>query len=656
MKILDKILIFHCVFWLFLLASLNLHADDLESLEQKAITVAVEHVAPSVVRIETVGGLESVGGVSLGVGPTSGWIVDPDGYIVSSAFNFSNQPSSILVRLPDGTRKPAKLVATDHSRMIVLLKVAVEKPLPVCDIALEKEMRVGQTVLAIGRAFEGDRPNITQGLLSAVSRIWGKAVQFDASASPNNYGGPLVDIRGRVLGVIVPLSPDSAQEVAGVEWYDSGIGFAIPAEHIQKILPRLKKGEDLRPGMAGITMKNPNLYAGEAVLGPCRINSPAAQAGLKPDDKIIEIDGRKITRAAEVKEEIFRRYAGDKLKISVERGKDQREILTRELTLVDKIDPYRHPFLGILPLRDFTEKGVKVRYVYPDSPAQKAGVVAEDVILSIAGKPVTSSDSLLAALTEMEPAQNIEIEYRHGEELKKTKIALATLPEVLPPSELPVAHAKSKSAAEKKAPAGSVKLKIAEFPNEAFAYVPESYDPAFSYSVLVWLHSPGGYKWEEVLAQWKPICDRHDIILIAPKSANPASWMPGEIEFIDKLVGNVRSEYHVDPLRIATFGQETAGSLASLTAIRYIEDFRAWIGIDAPLPFPPPEIDPAHRFAIYLAGYKKSRQAKAMSASVEKIREQKIPLTIKKLGDNPRPLKPEEMEELTRWVDMLDRL
>ena len=140
-------------------------------------------------------------------------------------------------------------------------------------------MRVGQTVIAIGRTFEGDQPNVSRGMLSALGRIWGKAMQFDASASPNNYGGPLVDIRGRVLGVIVPLSPDSAQEVAGVEWYDSGIGFAIPAEHIQNILPRLKKGEDLRPGVAGFAMKNPNIYAGEAILGSCRVKSPAAEAG-----------------------------------------------------------------------------------------------------------------------------------------------------------------------------------------------------------------------------------------------------------------------------------------------------------------------------------------------------------------------------------------
>lgn len=633
-----------------------LRADDLDSLEQKAAAAAVERVAPSVVRIETVGGLEMVGSVAFGTGPTSGLIVDPQGYIISSAFNFSNQPSSILVRLPDGTRKPAKLVATDHSRMIVLLKVAVDKPLPTCEIAPESEMRVGQTVIAIGRTFAADRPNVSQGMLSAVGRVWGKAIQFDASASPNNYGGPVVDLRGRVLGVIVPLSPDSAQDVAGVEWYDSGIGFAIPAEHVEKILPRMKSGADLRPGVAGVTMKNQNLYTGDAVIGSCRVKSPAAETGLKADDKVVAIDGRKITRAAEMKEEISRRYAGDKMKITVERGKDKPETLTREMTLVEKLENYRHAFLGILPMRDFAEKGVKIRYVYPDSPAQKAGIAADDIIISLAGRPVADRDSLLAAVNELEPKQTAEIEFRHGGDSKKAKIVLDTLPETLPPSELPAAHGKTKPTSEKKAQTGTVKLKIAEFPNEANAYVPESYDPAVSYSLLVWLHGPTGYQWDDVLAQWKMTCDRHDLILVAPKSANPSGWMLGDFEFIAKLVGEVRSGYHVDSQRIAVFGHEMSGSVASLVAARGFDDFRAWAAVDAPFAAPLPEIDPAHRFAAFLATSKKSRYAKAVAASVEKLREQDIPLTVERLGDAARPLGKGELEELARWIDMLDRL
>ncbi len=108
-------------------------------------------------------------------------------------------------------------------------------------------MRVGQWAIAVGRTFESAQPNMAVGILSAVDRIWGKAIQTDAAVSPNNYGGPLVDIRGRVMGILVPLSPDADGGVAGMEWYDSGIGFAIPMEHIPQVLPRLEKGEDLHP-------------------------------------------------------------------------------------------------------------------------------------------------------------------------------------------------------------------------------------------------------------------------------------------------------------------------------------------------------------------------------------------------------------------------
>ena len=174
-------------------------------LEQKALIDAVERVAPSVVRIETIGGLERVDRVLFGAGPTTGLVVDSSGYIISSAFNFVNKPASILVRLPDGTRKPAKLVARDHNCQFVLLKIEPDHPLPVPEMAPQAEMRVGQWCVAVGRTFEESRPNMAVGILSAVGRVWGKALQTDAPASPNNYGGPLVDIHGRVMGLLVPL-------------------------------------------------------------------------------------------------------------------------------------------------------------------------------------------------------------------------------------------------------------------------------------------------------------------------------------------------------------------------------------------------------------------------------------------------------------------
>ena len=189
-------------------------------------------------------------------------------------------------------------------------------------------------------------PNMSVGILSAVGRIWGKALQTDAALSPNNYGGPLVDIRGRVMGVIVPLSPQSADEIAGVEWYDSGIGFAIPAEHIRNMLPKLKQGHDLYAGVAGFNLKSRDLFAGDTDIAACRPNSPADKAGFKAGDRIVEISGRKVTRPAEIKEEINRRYAGDKITVVVLRGKKR---IQAELELFDKLDPYQHPCWAFSP-------------------------------------------------------------------------------------------------------------------------------------------------------------------------------------------------------------------------------------------------------------------------------------------------------------------
>ena len=322
-------------------------AEDLDTLEQKALVDAVDRVAPSVVRIETIGGLERVDRVLFGAGPTTGLVVDSSGYIVSSAFNFVNKPASILVRLPDGTRKPAKLVARDHNCQLVLLKIEPDHPLPVPEVAPQSEMRVGQWCVAVGRTFEESRPNMAVGILSAVGRVWGKALQTDAPVSPNNYGGPLVDIRGRVMGLLVPLSPQSAEEIAGVEWYDSGIGFAVPLEAIQKVLPKLRKGEDLYSGVAGVFMQSKNLYTGDTVIASCRPNSPAAKAQFKGGDRIVEIGGRKVARSAEVKQEISRHYAGDKVHFVVLRG-DKR--IEADLELTSKLEPFQHGFLGILPL------------------------------------------------------------------------------------------------------------------------------------------------------------------------------------------------------------------------------------------------------------------------------------------------------------------
>jgi len=170
------------------LASGSSAEETLGAREERAMQAALARVAPSVVRIETVGGLERVGQILVGSGPTTGLIVSADGLIISSAFNFAQKPDSILITLPDGNRQAARLGATDHSRMLVLLKVQTEGELSLAEVAPLASLRVGQWALAVGRTFDVAEPNVSVGIVSALDRIWGKAVQTDAKVSPNNYG------------------------------------------------------------------------------------------------------------------------------------------------------------------------------------------------------------------------------------------------------------------------------------------------------------------------------------------------------------------------------------------------------------------------------------------------------------------------------------
>ena len=235
----------------------------LDELQEKAMKAAVDKVAPCVVQIETTGGTDIIDTgprgqpIRKGVGPTTGLTVSADGYVISSAFNFANKPSLILVAIPGRKdRLPAKIVSTDHARFLTLLKVEATG-LPVATATPRKEIKVGQWSLALGRTWAAadHPPSVSVGIISAVDRIWGRAVQTDAKVSPVNYGGPLVDIAGRVQGVLVPASPRGEDETAGYEWYDGGIGFAIPLEDIFATLPRMKENKELRRGLLGVTPK-----------------------------------------------------------------------------------------------------------------------------------------------------------------------------------------------------------------------------------------------------------------------------------------------------------------------------------------------------------------------------------------------------------------
>ncbi len=638
-------------------ASLRAAAQpDVQELEEQAMKAAVAKIAPSVVRIETFGGLQKVGQVLVGTGPTTGLAVSEDGFVLSSAFNFIQQPTSILVTLPSGKRVTANIVARDHSRMLVLLKINSEEPLTVPEAVERDEMIVGQWAIAVGRTFVQDQVNMSAGIVSATSRIWGKAIQTDAKVSPSNYGGPMIDIHGRVLGVLVPLSPQGGSEVAGAEWYDSGIGFAVPLADINRHLEKMKRGEDLYPGLLGVALKRGDIYSLPAEIAACPANSPAAKAGLKAGDTIVEVDGAKIVRQAQLRHALGSKYAGDTVAVVVLRGDERIEA---NIELTDKVDPYEHPFLGMLPLRETgtAKAGVAVRFVYPGSPAEQAGLEVGDRVLSLAGKEIPNASSMQDMVAAHEPGAKVTLQIQRGGEMRELQITLATLPTDVPQA-LPPARAGDPPPAESRPAVGIVDVNIPEENNKCIAYVPDDYHPDVAHGLLVWLHAPGGFDQEALVARWKDHCEKHDMILLAPMSADPAKWLPTETAFVRKTIDDVIGNYNIDRTRIVAHGFEGGGALAYMLAFGQRELIRGLAPVDAapPARTQPPDNDPVYRLAVYTTKAAESTLARQIEAAIKQLQDMKYPVTVKDVGPQPRYLEGEEIDELVRWIDTLDRI
>jgi serine protease Do len=641
--------IVRCTFLMVLLGPgmVSRAQDDLVDLEDQAIRDAVERVAPAVVRIETFGGLERVGRTLVGDGPTTGVIVSPDGFIVSSAFNFARKPTSILVTLPDGERSPAQTVARDESRMLVLLKTESNQPLPTVDAVDLDAMSVGQWTIAVGRALDARQPNVSVGILSATDRIWGKAVQTDAKISPNNYGGPLVDIRGRVLGILVPLAPDAQNELAGAQWYDSGIGFAIPMVDIRRQLPRLQAGEDLYPGRLGAAFEGEDIYSAPATVAAVQVKSPADEAGLKVGDTVIEVDGVRIERRAQFKHALGPRYAGEDVRLVVLRGEERVELTA---TLTDELVPYEHPFLGILPVRSKggAAGGVEVRFVYAGSGAAEAGIQSGDRIMAWDEQPIADAGELRIAAANASVGETVTLAIQRGGDRLAIEARLGSLPADVPP-ELPPAATRAKTPPLPPAATGLVEIKIPEDPNACFAWVPKNYDPDAEYGVVVCLPVPGEFDRNQFQNRWEAACRDNRLIAVAPLPVQEDTWQPTEVEFVRKAVDDVLDRYSVDRSRVVAYGREAGGAMAFLVTFRQRDLFRgvAVVNATVPMRLQIPDNDPLHRLAVYMALAKDAKAHELGKAAAAAMQAMKYPVTLREQ---------EGFAELLRWIDTLDRI
>ncbi len=330
-------------------------ADGVSDVVKQAIAQA----SPIVVRIETVGGVQPLDqllaskddknpnqfrdnpGSSFMVadGPTTGIIYSSDGLILTSSFNFVRDPSIITVALSDGRQMTADIVARDRVRKLTLLKIdATDLPTP--KWVPEEQIRPGQSAIAMGMGFGGSEPMASVGIVSAVNRMMGNAIQTDAKLSPANYGGPLLDSYGYVIGICVPMAQRPG-ELAGIEFYDAGVGFAVPGKRVHEIVADLKKGRSFHRGWLGMTV-DPKIEKGVAIHSSAD-PSPIREAGALPGDWIVRIDEQPIKHFGQLVKALYMVPAGERVTVRLLRGAEHIDV---EMTLA------RSDELGPLPVEE----------------------------------------------------------------------------------------------------------------------------------------------------------------------------------------------------------------------------------------------------------------------------------------------------------------
>lgn len=410
--------------------------DGASLLEQlntysRAVSDAVE---PSVVHIEA-----STGGrMSSYESSGAGWVYDDNGYIVTNA-HVVREADRVRVQFFDGHEESATIVGIDPPTDVAVLKVDAGPGVIAARRASGTMVRKGDRVYAFGSPF-GFKFSMTEGVVSGLGREafgvtgfggYTNFIQTDAAVNPGNSGGPLVDVRGRVVGMNTAIvTGENPQARTDVKSQSAGIGFAIPLETIESVASQFIEGSEVLRGFLGVTLydnpavvtwpdnrRTPGVRFGRVMEGQA-----AARAGLEAGDIVTHIDGENTPNGAVLRAKVSARRPGEVVTMTVHRDGRVIEMpvtigaatLTagRELVPIDpqtgaqQQDPMmaqlerasrqlaRFGISGLTPHDD----GARISLVQPESPAYEAGFRTGQVIRQINSDAVSDPVDVLSAL------------------------------------------------------------------------------------------------------------------------------------------------------------------------------------------------------------------------------------------------------------------
>jgi len=273
--------------------------SELDRLNRAFVQLA-EHSRPAIVQIR-VTAQEAKGAPAQPLGSRgSGFIIDAQGYILT-AQHVIDKAKEVEIRLADGQRLGAQIVAADTQIDVAILKIHGERPLPILSLSDSDGIHVGDLAVVFGYPF-GREASMNLGIISRAGRSFSDSasydfIQTDAGAYPGGSGGPLLNSKGNVIGMITMASERG------------NMGFATPINAIKRVLPRLIKGEKLAWGWLGVQMADISLEQAKAmgihpakgvVVSSVLPGQPAARGGIQKQDVILSVNETQVDSPREV--------------------------------------------------------------------------------------------------------------------------------------------------------------------------------------------------------------------------------------------------------------------------------------------------------------------------------------------------------------------
>ena len=359
-------------------------------------------------------------------GQGSGTIVSQEGHVLTSSHVVSNS-SKIAVTLSDGREFSAEIVGADPQSDIAVIKIDGED-LPVMPMGNSDEIRIGETVIAIGNPYRLSN-TVTMGIVSAKGRSnvglidYENFIQTDAAINPGNSGGPLIDLEGKIIGVNAAIFSRSG----GYQ----GIGFSVPINMARHIMEALISDGQVKRGWLGVNIQDftPQLAQAfgvenqqGALVAKVLENSPASQAGLKQGDIIVNFNQHPVADSNDLQNKVGLAAPqtmaalkvirnGAEIDINLKLGERSSPGITSPEP-VEKVNSLGISVQDLNPeLADKfgyqTDSGVVVTEVAPDSVAFQAGLRAGNMIQEINQEKIEDAQSFQEAIEKADPEEGI---------------------------------------------------------------------------------------------------------------------------------------------------------------------------------------------------------------------------------------------------------